>query len=374
MKNHTNQAIWLNAKGEALTFAEAAITAPGPGEVLVRTRAIALNPFDGIVQTLGSLVTPWVAYPAILGSDVAGEVLAVGVGVTRIKVGDRVLGLALGVDKTRNRPAEGAFQHYVILGENSVTLIPESITFEQASVLPLAVATAACGLFLKDQLALEKPSANERPSGKGTLVVWGGSTSVGGCAIQLAVAAGYTVVATASPKNFNHVKRLGASQVFDYNDPHAVRDMVQALQGHQVVGALAIAVGSGAMCIDLVSRCQGNRMVSMASAPLSLGDAPIKHQFLWKLKTLPRLAKGFASLAILARMKGVYVRSIWGTALVKESLGREIFADFLGPALANGRFVPAPEPLLAGHSLKDIPAAMTLLGRGVSARKVVILL
>ena len=45
---------------------------PGVGEILVRSRAIAMNPFDGVVQTLGGIVTPWVTYPTILGSDVAG--------------------------------------------------------------------------------------------------------------------------------------------------------------------------------------------------------------------------------------------------------------------------------------------------------------
>lgn len=368
----SNQAAWIKAKGQPLVVAAAPMPQPGAGEILVRNRALALNPFDGVVQTLGSMITPWLTYPAILGSDVAGEVVAVGTSVSRFEVGDRVLGLALGIDKLANRASEGAFQHYVILRQEAAAAIPDEMSFEQGAVLPLAVATAACGLFLGDQLGLSMPSAAApEPTGK-TVLIWGGSTSVGSAAIQLAVAAGYEVVATASPRNFDYVRRLGASQVFDYNDPNVVANMVKFLGSRDMAGALAIAVGSGTSCIEVMSRCLGNRIVSMASSPLPVDDAPLTHQFSWKLTRLPRLAFGFLGLAVRARLRGVAVRSIWGTALMKGSLGKKIFNDFLGPALASRRFVAAPEPLVAGHSLNEIPQALAVLRRGVSAQKVVV--
>ena len=372
MSNLSNQAAWINAKGQQLTVLAAPIPQLGPGEILVRNRAIALNPFDGVVQTLGGLVTPWVTYPAILGSDVSGEVVAVGASVSRFKPGDRVLGLALGIDKLANRAAEGAFQKYVVLRQEATTKLPDTMGFERAAVLPLAVATAACGLFLDDQLGLQPPSVERSaPTGK-TVLVWGGSTSVGSAAIQLAVAAGYEVVTTASPRNFDFVRGLGASEVFDYNDASVVATIVKYLGNRDMAGALAIAAGSGTFCIDIMSRCQGHRIVSLASSPLPIDDAPLTRQFLWKLTHLPRLAAGFLGLAIRARIRGVTTRAIWGTALMKGSLGKQIFNDFLGPALASGRLVPAPEPLVAGHSLEALPEALALLRRGVSARKVVV--
>ena len=355
-----------------MTVSEAPITHPADGELVIRTRAVALNPFDRVVQTLGSLATPWLRYPAILGSDVAGEVVEVGKAVSRFKVGDRVLGLALGIDKLANRAAEGAFQQYVVLRENTCTAIADSIRFEEAAVLPLAVATAACGLFLPDQLNLQRPVVGGRtPLGK-TVLIWGGSTSVGSCAIQLAVAAGYTVVTTASPKNFDYVKGLGAEQVFDYKDPSVVGNIVQALKGREVVGALAISVGSGAPCVAIMGQCQGTPIVSMASSPYALDDAPLGNPFTWKARRLPRLAMGFLALGLQARIRRVAIRSIWGTALVKDALGPFIFSEFLGPALASGQVVPAPAPLVVGNSLHDIPEAMAILRRGVSAQKVVI--
>jgi NADPH:quinone reductase-like Zn-dependent oxidoreductase len=95
-------------------------------------------------------------------------VVEVGPGVTRLQPGDRVAGHALGVEKSHNSPAEGAFQQYVVLMQHMVSAIPESLSFEQASVLPLALSTAASGMFQKDQLGLTLPGAGPpQPGGDG---------------------------------------------------------------------------------------------------------------------------------------------------------------------------------------------------------------
>jgi len=104
------------------------------------------------------------------------------------------------------------------------------MSYEDAAVLPLALSTAACGLFQKDHLALNPPSSTPKLTGQ-TLLIWGRSTRVGSNAIQLAVAAGYELISMPSPRNFDYVKGLGASQVFGYNSPTAVKDIVSALTG-----------------------------------------------------------------------------------------------------------------------------------------------
>lgn len=375
MNTQTNVAAWLPARQSALVVSAAPMPVASAGELVIRSGALAINPFDGVVQTLGGFVTPWVTYPAVLGTDVAGEVVSVGAGVSRFRVGDRVMGLALGIDKVANRAAEGAFQAYVLLRQDATTRLPDAVSFEQAAVLPLAVATASSGLFLDAQLGLRRPpGSGTAPVSNDAVVVWGGATSVGSSAIQLAVAAGYRVVATASPKNFELVRRLGASTAIDYRDRRAVDQVVAAVEGFKLAGVLAIAAGSGVACIDIAARCPGRKMVALASAPLPLDDAPLEHQLAWRLSRLPRVGLGFLRLALRARRKGVATRSIWGTALVNDALCAQIFVDFLEPALAAGRFKPAPEPLVAGRSLQDIPEAMALLRRGVSARKVVVAL
>lgn len=160
----------------------------------------------------------------------AGEVIKVGAGVTGFRPGDRVLGFAIGTDKKRNSTSEGAFQQvhvlfcdsnyvlnleqYTVLLTHLTSVIPSTMSFEEATVIPLGLSTAASALFQKEQFGLQYPGAEVKPTGK-TLVVWGGSTSVGSNAIQLAVAAGYEVFATSSPRNFEYVKKLGATEAFD---------------------------------------------------------------------------------------------------------------------------------------------------------------
>lgn len=77
-----------------------------------------------------------------------------------------------------------------------------------------------------------------------TLSHLGGATSVGSNAIQLAAAVGYEVITTASPRNSNYVKKLGASQVFDHNDKTVVEDIIEAFKGKTIAGALTIGTGS----------------------------------------------------------------------------------------------------------------------------------
>jgi len=229
-KRPANTAAWLTAQQAKLEVLAAPYTRPLEGEIVVKNRAVAINPIDWIIQVAGDMAFSWIRLPFILGSDLAGDVVEIGVGVTRFKIGDRVIAHAVGTDAARNRAAQGSFQAYTVVLEKAATPIPSDMSYERATVLPLGLSTAACGLFQKDHLALDYPSATAKRNGK-TVLVWGGSTSVGSNAIQLAVAAGYEVIATASPRNFDYVRKLGALRVFDYNDKNVVRKLVDAFAG-----------------------------------------------------------------------------------------------------------------------------------------------
>ena len=91
-----NHAAWIDATHGPLMVRDAPTGEPGPGQVLVRNHAIAVNPVDWIIQVAGGLAYRWLTYPAVLGSDVAGEVVAVGGDVSRFGVGDRVLAHVVG--------------------------------------------------------------------------------------------------------------------------------------------------------------------------------------------------------------------------------------------------------------------------------------
>ena len=235
--------------------------------------------------------------------------------------------------------------------------------YENAAVLPLALSTTACGLFQKDHLALQYPSANPKTTGE-TLLVWGGSTSVGSNAIQLAVAAGYEVITTSSPRNFYYVKKLGASQVFDYNSKTVVEDVIEALRGKTIAGALAIGTGSAELCSDIVHACNGNKFVSMASPSVSLE------------KPLPLLILQFLSssisMQVKTRMRHISKKSIFGSTLMDNEVSKVIYEDFLPKALADGHYVAAPEPAVVGKGLEYVQTGMDTQKQGVSAKKVVV--
>jgi NADPH:quinone reductase-like Zn-dependent oxidoreductase len=369
-----NKALWIKAKRTPFTEGPAPYTPPRANEIVVRVRAVAVNPMDRLQQTLPDLFTPWTPYPFVVGSDVAGEVVEVGGRVTRFRIGDRVVGYAAGSDKGRNRAAEGAFQSFVVLLAHMTSPLPDELSFEGASVLPLGVSTAACGLFQRDFLALEAPSPAPAPTGK-TLIVWGGSTSVGSNAIQLAAAAGYDVVTTASPRNFDYVKRLGAREVFDYGASSVVADIIGALREREIAGALAVGPGSAAACIDVVAACKGDRFVAMATPPASWDKVPAGRGRLVQLvPALARIMVGSVALALKARRGGVRTKMIWGSALVANEVGPMIFETFLPKALAEARFIAAPPATVVGAGLEQIPVALERQRRGVSATKLVVTL
>ena len=343
-----NEALWLPRPGGRLRPGPAPSTAPAPDELVVRVRAVAVNPVDAIPGIARRVVTPWLTYPAVLGSDVAGEVVDVGERVTRFGAGDRVLGHAIGQERARNRPAEGAFQRYVILVEHMASPLPDGVSYEQGAVLPLGLSTAAAGLFERDQLALAFPTLGA-PDRGACVVVWGGSTSVGSNAIQLARSAGYDVIATASARNFDYVRRLGASEVLDYHDRDVEREIAEASRGRELAGILAIGKGSLARAVRIAAQTDASRRVA------SVYPSPVT-----------------AARAALARRRGVHVSAIWGGTPSESSVGPAIYGDFLGAALAAGRYRPAPAPDVVGSGLAAVPEALGRLRTGVSASKLVV--
>lgn len=110
-----------------------------------------------------------------------------------------------------------------------VTEIPDSLSFAQAVVLPLAVSTTCSGLYHPDYLGLPLPSATDATQTGQSILIWDGASSVGATTIQLAVASGLTVVTTASPPNHDFVKSLGAHVVLDYQSVTVAEDIASVL-------------------------------------------------------------------------------------------------------------------------------------------------
>jgi len=360
----TNTAAFLRAPRTPFEVRPAALPEPAPDEVVVR-----------VLQGTGQLTYRWLAHPAVLGTDVAGEVVAIGSHVTRLAVGDRVAGLATGTDKGRDSTREGAFQHYTALLERLTTVIPDGLSFERAAVLPLGVSTAACALFQERHLGLRLPPTSRGGAAQAdreVVVVWGGSSSVGMNAVQLATAAGYDVLSTASAVNAETVRELGATHVYDYRDPEVVDKLVAVIAGRTVAGAVAIGAGSTEACIRLLARTGGTRL-AIASTPVSLAEVAAGRRLIpTALPTFARLGLATARSALAARQAGVTARFIWGSSLRDDDLGERLWGEVLPRGLADGSLRPMPEALVTGEGLAAIQGAVDRQRAGVSAQKLVV--
>ncbi|KKY13483.1 putative zinc-binding oxidoreductase [Diplodia seriata] len=237
MTKPVNKAAFLTAeKAYPLEVGEAPYPTPVNDEVIVKAAAIAINPVDWIVQSTAFIPVP---YPWILGRDVAGPIVALGPDAPpSLRLGAPVAGLCLGF--ATKDPAASAFQTYVKLSPPLIIApLPPHVSFVDAAVLPLGAATAAAGIFGSDFLGLRlpppslpsppSPSRETEREEEEVVLVWGASSSVGASAVQLATAAGFVVLTTASPTNFALARHLGAREVFDYKAEDVIERIVGAL-------------------------------------------------------------------------------------------------------------------------------------------------
>lgn len=205
---------------ETLRLADMPVPQPAGGQVRVRVAAVALNPVDYKIASRGH--AEW-QYPFILGLDVAGTVDAVGAGVTEWKAGDRVYYHG---DLRRH----GGYAEYTLADARALARIPDNVKFVQAAALPTAGFTAHQAM---SRVKLEKGR---------TVLIHGGSGGVGGFAIQLARQQGLYIITTASPKNADKVKALGAHEVIDYKGD--VKAEVMRLTQNRGVDAVIDTVSS----------------------------------------------------------------------------------------------------------------------------------
>ncbi|EJD07038.1 GroES-like protein [Fomitiporia mediterranea MF3/22] len=203
-------------KGE-LRVRQIPIPKPGPGELLVKIHATALNPIDQKRRDTGFLIH---AYPAILGLDAAGIVEALGEGTQGFAKGDRVAyeGHVFSNDKA-------TFQQYSTVPAEIAVKLPENISFDEAASIPLCIATAAVGLYSERPEGVGKYTPCWEEGGEGLyrgkpIVIFGGSSSVGQFGkrrlIQFARLSGFSpIITTASLHNSEFLKSLGANYVVD---------------------------------------------------------------------------------------------------------------------------------------------------------------
>ncbi len=184
---------------DVIQWADLSVPAINDSQVLIRTEAVAVNPIDTYIRS--GIVKATLPNPYIIGCDIAGVVEAVGSNVERFKVGDRVWGSNQGL-----AGRQGSFAELCAIDEQWLYPIPDGVRSDLAAAGALVGITAHLGLFLHGGL-----KAGE------VVFVNGGTGGVGSAVVQLAKAAGATVITTAgSPQKAEECLRLGAAHVIEY--------------------------------------------------------------------------------------------------------------------------------------------------------------
>ncbi|KAK4114644.1 GroES-like protein [Canariomyces notabilis] len=327
-----------------LTIEERPIPTPGPKEVLIRNKVIAVNPIDTKRWAYGFLIQ---SYPTILGQDVSGVVVAVGPGVTGLQPGDRVIAIADGIHT--GEITHTAFQNYTVARANCTAKIPGSISFLSAATIITGVTTTAMALY--DVLGVPVPDLTVKPdqvtkTGEGILI-WGGASMVGSMVIQLARQAGMTVFVTASAKHHDWLRSLGADVLVDYNAPTVVSDIIAAAETARISIALAV---------DVISYPDTLRP-SMEILLKAGGGKPLKlaHTTPWDNEVL--VPEGVKTTWISGG-------DVWGR---REDLAAWLYGEAIPAWLANGTVVPSAYQVIDG-GLEGLQLAMEVLLGGKELR------
>ncbi|KAF4449176.1 putative alcohol dehydrogenase [Fusarium austroafricanum] len=342
-----NRASWLKEKQSPQNVVDdAPYTEPSTNELVIKTAATAINPADFMIQKLGILINE---YPAILGCDVVGQVVQVHPSLAdKFEIGDRVVGAAQPLRPKGDCYCYSAFQDYVVLQAPCIAKIPNDVPYKDAVVLPLAFNTAASCLFTAETLELPGPKMPMPESGiNGHFIVWGASSSVGACAVQLATAAGYAVIGVGSTKNHGMIQDAGAVKAFDQANSSIVYDISEYLRGKEVVGAF-LAVNSEdalkAMC-KILDSVGGKKFISS-------------------------VVPGSEAWATA----GVKVTTNFMTGSESRLQCQDAVWPWLNEAMERGEMKYLPKPQVVGNGLGDIQKACDLLEKGVSAKKLVVLI
>jgi NADPH:quinone reductase-like Zn-dependent oxidoreductase len=213
---------------------------PAAGEVLVKVHAAGVGPWDAWIRA-GKSALPQ-PLPLTLGSDLAGEVAALGSGVSDLAEGDQVFGVT-------NNQFLGAYAEYAIASAAMLSKMPSSLSYIEAASVPLIAVTAWQALF--DYARLQAGQM---------VVIHGAAGNVGAFAVQLARRAHLRSIVTASTNDIEYVRALGADKVVDYQT-HRFEDEVRDAD------AVLDLVGGDTQTRSFQILRRGGRLISAVSKP-----------------------------------------------------------------------------------------------------------
>ncbi|KAI0389666.1 GroES-like protein [Xylariaceae sp. FL0594] len=377
----------LSAKGEdeALTVHRRPTPDPGPGELLIQVKSVALNPADWKIRDSG-LFIPSSAYPTVIGFDIAGLVLKVGrdVPITCFRPGvTRVAAYAASVWRSFG-PDYGAFQERCLVPWQHAVPLPIApgnrlMSWNEAATLPVAAVTALNAWDVLSPNRSHYPTSPPLPRAikkkkKGeALLIWGASSSIGTMGVQFAaaqaqaqaqarvqvqdpdVAVPAAVYATASKANHAYILSLGADCVFDH-DPDAI--VTAARRDGLVIRRCFLATGELAQCQRVLRAFAFEGEEEEEQEKAKIASAP-------PLPSSPDVSE-----------EEEVVESIFVYPSTDEAERLRQFQYWLGTCLgrglADGHVRPSPEPRVVGRGLHAINDGLKFLKKGVSCAKLVV--
>ncbi len=301
------KAVVIHAHGgpEVLRYEDARDPVAGPGEVLVRVRACALNHLD--LWTRAGLPSLTVAFPHVLGNDVAGEVAATGAGVEGIAVGRRVMlspGTSCGRCPACLSGEDSSCPQYRVLGHQidggyaelvrcpaaNVIPIPDAIRFEEAAAFPLVFLTAWRMLVTRARVRLGED-----------VLVWAAGSGVGIAAVQIAKLHGARVIATVgSDVKADLARALGADAVLDHHTQDVVAE-VRRLTGRKGAEVVIEHVGQATWERSISCLARRGRLVTCGATTGPRGVTHLQRLFAKQLSLLGSYMGSKAELLEAAR-------------------------------------------------------------------------
>jgi NADPH:quinone reductase len=324
----TMKAVVIEKPGgpEALKLVERPVPEPDRNEVLIKVAAAGLNGAD-IGQRLGRYRMPPGA-PDIFGLEAAGEVVALGPGVSRWRVGDKVAALLVG----------GGYAEYVAVPEVQCLPAPPNLSIVEAAALPECAMTVWSNVFELGRL---------QPGDR--ILVHGGASGIGTTAIQLARAIGAIPYATAGTKEkCRRCENLGAKRAIDYRSEDFAA-VIRDETGGEGVDVVLDMVGGDYLNRDLRILRHGGRLVMIAfkqgsTVPIDCTLVQDREAIITGSRLRPR------PIAEKGRLAAAVRKAVW-------------------PMIADGRFKPVID---SAHPLRDVRAAQERLDGGGHIGKVML--
>ena len=288
----------------------AAPESPAPDEVVISVRAAGVGNWDEFVRYGGWDVGR--RPPLALGVEAAGVVVAVGEDVASVSSGDEVLTHPLPLRH------QGAWAEQLVAPAALVARKPAAVSWETAAVFPVPALTA-------DQALTEVAPA---PAGEWVLVHGAGGVT-GGLVVQLAVARGATVIATAGPSSAARVRGYGASVVLDYHDPAwPARVRAASPGGRGVTAAVNVALGGAAAALQAVA--DDGHLATITGDPppadrgVTVADVYVRADGERLAALVAALADGLLSVHVGARLPLAEAATALQTAVAGRASGASV--------------------------------------------------